>query len=45
MLSPTVVSAYLKHRLGYGEKSEAVSSADAGEIRLIFDHDISEDGA
>ena len=45
MLSPTVVSTYLKHRLGYGEKSEAVSSADAGEIRLIFDHDISEDGA
>lgn len=45
MLSPTVVSAYLKHRLGYGEKAEAVSGAEAGEVRLIFDHDISEDGA
>lgn len=45
MLSPTVVSAYLKHRLGYGEKPEAVSGAEAGEVRLIFDHDISEDGA
>lgn len=45
MLSPTVVSAYLKHRLGYGEKPEATGGADAGEVRLIFDHDISEDGA
>ena len=45
MLSPTVVSAYLKHRLGYGEKPEPVSGAEAGQVRLIFDHDISEDGA
>lgn len=44
MLSPTVVSAYLKRRLGYGEKTEAISGAEAGEVRLIFDHDISEDG-
>lgn len=45
MLSPTIVSAYLKRRLGYGDKTEAVSGAEAGEVRLIFDHDISEDGA
>lgn len=45
LLSPTVVSAYLKHRLGYGEKTEAPSGAEAGEVRVIFDHDINEDGA
>lgn len=41
-LSPTVVSAYLKRRLGYGEKAEPGN--DSGELKLIFEHDISEDG-
>ncbi len=44
-LSPTVTSAYLKRRLGYAEKSEAVSETTCGEVRVIFEHDISEDGA
>ena len=44
-LSPTLLSAYLKHRLGYGDKSEAVSGTDCGEVRVVFEHDISEDGA
>ena len=44
-LSPTVTSAYLKRRLGYAERSEAVSETDCGEMRVIFEHDISEDGA
>ena len=43
--SPTLLSAYLKHRLGYGEKGDAVSGAECGEVRVIFEHDISEDGA
>ncbi len=38
LLSPTVVSVYLKHRLGYGEKS----SSD-GDVKVIFDHGLSED--
>lgn len=45
-ISPTVVSAYLKRRLGYAEKPDtAAVQTDCGEVRLIFDHDISEDGA
>ena len=44
-LSPTLLSAYLKRRLGYADKSEAVSGTDCGEMRVIFEHDISEDGA
>ena len=44
-LSPTVLSAYLKQRLGYGEKAEApTSQAECGQLRLIFEHDIEEDG-
>ena len=43
--SPTVVSAYLKKRLGYGDRVEAVSGAECGEMRVIFEHDITEDGA
>ena len=45
-VSPTVVSAYLKRRLGYAEKSDAAAvQTECGEVRLIFEHDISEDGA
>ena len=45
VLSPTVVGAYLKRRLAYGERAtSASSSADCGEVRLIFEHDITEDG-
>ncbi len=45
VLSPTVVGAYLKRRLAYGERAaSASSSADCGEVRLIFEHDIAEDG-
>lgn len=46
VLSPTVVGAYLKRRLSYGDKaSPDVSSTDCGETRVIFEHDIAEDGA
>ena len=45
VLSPTVVGAYLKRRLAYGEKQSGASSlADCGEVRLVFEHDIAEDG-
>ena len=45
VLSPTVVGAYLKRRLAYGEKAASVSSsADCGEVRRVFEHDIAEDG-
>ena len=45
--SPTVLSAYLKKRLGYGEKAksdEGESETDCGLMRLVFEHDIEEDG-
>ena len=46
VLSPTLTGAYLKRRLGYGEKSDApASQTECGEMRLIFEHDIGEDGA
>ena len=44
-LSPTVVTAYLKQRLGYGEKQEqSKASLELPELKLVFDHDIFEDG-
>lgn len=45
VLSPTLSSAYLKRRLGYAEKNEPTSQATCGEVRVIFEHDITEDGA
>ncbi len=44
-ISPTILTAYLKRRLGYAEKGEASAVADCGEVRLIFEHDVLEDGA
>lgn len=45
-LSPTVLTAYLKRRLGYADQPQPVSSvAECEQLRLIFDHDILEDGA
>ncbi len=45
-VSPTLLSAYLKRRLGYtSERAEAVAQAECGEMRVIFEHDIEEDGA
>ena len=45
LLSPTILNAYLKRRLGYTERADAVSGTDCGEVRVIFEHDIGEDGA
>lgn len=38
--SPTIVNAYLKEHFGYGEKQ--IEQEDS--VRLIFEHDILEDG-
>jgi len=44
-LSPTVLTAYLKHRLGYSDKKQTESGVwDDGEISLVFDHDIEDAG-
>ncbi len=42
--SPSLLAYYLKKRLGYDEKEES-SSASCGQMRLVFEHDILEDGA
>ena len=45
LLSPTLLNAYLKRRLSYADKAEeAHTGAECGEMRLVFDHDILEDG-
>ena len=44
-ISPSLLSTYLKRRLGYDESSDApCSEIDTGQIKLIFDHDVFEDG-
>ena len=45
-ISTTVLSAYLKKRLGYGERESAPDSSVnvAGPLKLIFEHDILSDG-
>ena len=44
-LSATVITAYLKRRLGYAQKAETKqTSFDLSEVKLVFDHDVFEDG-
>lgn len=42
--SQTLLAAYMKRRLGYSDKAEQSTHYDGGETRLIFEHDIEEDG-
>ncbi len=42
--SATILSAYMKEHLGFGEKKEGGASFTSGDVRLIFEHDIGEDG-
>ncbi len=41
-VSPTIISAYLKKRLGYEKTSE--SEIYDGQLKVVFEHDIMEDG-
>lgn len=44
--SPTLLNAYMKQRLGYGEAAErGTAEASCGQMKLIFEHNIEEDGA
>ena len=45
-ISATLLSAYLKQRLGYGERQEHATSTvcDGDRLQLIFEHDILADG-
>ena len=44
--SPTVLSSYLKKRLGYMDRQGKLeeSEAECGMMRLVFEHNIEEDG-
>ncbi len=44
-MTATILSIYLKYRLGYSEdKKEENLVTDSGQLRLIFDHDAYRDG-
>ncbi len=42
--SATVLTAYMKEHLDFGEKKEGGASFMSGDIKLVFEHDILEDG-
>jgi hypothetical protein len=42
--SATVLNAYIKERLNFGEKREGGATLPVGDIRVVFEHDIGEDG-
>lgn len=42
-VSPTLLSVYLKRRLGYGEPKTDLSNSGE-QLKLIFEHDVQEDG-
>ena len=44
-ISPTLLGAYLKRRLGYDESQKSQKSdVDVGQLKLVFEHDILADG-
>lgn len=42
--SASVLNSYIKERLNFGEKKEGGAGLHAGNVKLVFEHDISEDG-
>jgi len=42
-ISPTVISAYLKKRLGY-EKDSSPPKSESTQLKICFEHDIFKDG-
>lgn len=42
--SPTIITAYMKEHLEFGEKKEGSTTLPLGDIKLVFEHDILEDG-
>ncbi len=44
-ISPTLLGAYLKKRLGYDDSARTQKNdVDVGQLKLIFEHDIIADG-
>lgn len=40
----TILNAYIKERLNFGEKKEGSAALPVGDVQLVFEHDIGEDG-
>ena len=40
----TILNAYIKERLNFGEKKESGATLPMGDVQLVFEHDIEEDG-
>lgn len=40
----TILNAYIKERLNFGEKKEGGATLPVGDVQLVFEHDIAEDG-
>jgi len=40
----TILNAYIKERLEFGEKKEGGATLPVGDVRLVFEHDVTEDG-
>ena len=40
----TILNTYIKERLFFGEKKEGGAILPVGDVQLIFEHDIAEDG-
>ncbi len=43
-VSASVLSVYLKRRLGYGDPEPETAPCEVGQLKLIFEHDIITDG-
>lgn len=41
----TILNTYIKERLSFGEKKEGGATLPVGNVQLVFEHDMSEDGA
>ena len=42
--SATIINTYLKEHLGFGEKREGDEILPMGSLKMVFEHDILEDG-
>ena len=45
LLSPTLLNAYLRRRLCYADRPGSAKEGESRDVRLIFEHDILEDGS
>ena len=42
--SATILNTYIKERLNFGEKKEGGATLPMGDVHIVFEHDIEEDG-